>query len=168
MLWWPGQGAGGYVPSPQRSPSGPSKHSPWRLPGERLRAPLPIAGDAHAEGCSSSRSFPLHRGFSGQGSPGCCSRAQVALGDGTAHVWAARSLQETEAEWGEMAGCKGAGGSLLYHYLQSKIHLGETRTQTSAIFSPVFPQYEDSTSEKIAWSSFSCVHDGWRGRERAD
>lgn len=62
-----------------------------------------------------------------------------------------------------MSGCGGAGGSrcLLYPYLHSKIHLGEMCTQTSAIFSPVFPQCEDSTSEKIAGSSFSCVRDGW-------
>lgn len=66
-----------------------------------------------------------------------------------------------------MAGRGGAGGSrcLLYPYLRGEIHLGETCTQTPAIFSPVFPQREDSTSEKIAWSSFSCVRDGWGGRE---
>lgn len=53
--------------------------------------------------------------------------------------------------------------------LRSEAHLDERHTLGSAIFSPVFPQREDSTSEKIAWSSFSHgVMAGEGGRERAN
>lgn len=51
--------------------------------------------------------------------------------------------------------------------LRSEAHLDKRHTQASAIFSHVFPQREDSTSEKIAWSSFShgvMAGEGGRGQ----
>lgn len=52
--------------------------------------------------------------------------------------------------------------------LRSEAHLDERHTQASAIFSPVFLQREDSTSEKIAWSSFSRGIMAGEGGKRAN
>lgn len=46
------------------------------------------------------------------------------------------------------------------HLSPEKTHLGERRTETSAIFSPVFPHRQDSAPETIARSS-SMGCDGW-------